>query len=525
MDIMQTIYGEFGGDQFGANLVAMDFNGDGYDDMIVRSNKWNETGVYDNNYYPGKIYFFWGGPDFDNIPDFVIEGQWHKQFGGSYAETSMCNAGDMNGDGMDDLALNCNYDHQSTAYKSIAIFLGRQVPLTEPDYVITFPLTFVEPRALGDINDDGKHDLAINGYSYGRYPPFCYIWTILNEAPYLFRSSVFEGYMYLSGVGDVNADGYDDAYLTMPINPTTGTEMRAVLFFGDTTASMSDSLAISEYIGDPGSTAYPLGDINDDGYDDFIGYQNQDLEYHYIWLGSSGFDSTPDLQISLESPDHDMHFFGMGTEYAVYGDLNNDGYDDFVLSDCYANGRSGQAGVWLGGLNVNSTIDLVLNPPTDWQFHNFGWSKAMGDFNGDGLCDLAISCPWWGTSGSFLDTGRVYVYSGNNQLEDTTTDVNDPSVPHTGIDAWDTIVYPNPCSGNTESVKVMLKGDGYKTFGEYSYTLCNIRGQAVSKGSIAPSELNRGQFILSPQNLSAGIYQIAIKRYDRIITTNRLMLF
>jgi hypothetical protein len=523
MDIMQTIYGEFNGDEFGANLLVMDFNGDGYDDLIVRSNKWNETGVYDNNYYPGKIYFYWGGPGFDNIPDFIIEGQWHKQYGGSYAETRMCDAGDMNGDGFEDLALNCNYDHQSTAYKSTAVFLGRQVPQTEPDYIITYPQTFVEPRALGDINGDGFDDIAINGVHFDRYPPFCYIWTDLESQPVLFRNMTIDGSIKLSGVGDVNGDGYDDAYLSMPFNPTNSLLQRAVLFYGDSIGSMSDSLVISDNIYHGGSTSYPLGDLNGDGYGDFIGYM--DFVSHYIWLGSATMSASPDLQLSYDTNEYLMYFGAGSGVYAVYGDLNGDGYDDFVCSDNTANSNNGQAGIWLGGQNVNATVDLVLDPPSNWEGRNYGWTKAIGDFNGDGLDDIAISCPWWGTGGSFLDTGRIYVYSGNTELEDTTTGVNDPGVPQPGIDAWDTMVYPNPSSKESGSVKVILKGDGYKTSGDYSYTLYNIRGQAVSKGNIALPELNIGQFALNLQNLSAGIYQIAIKKYDRIITTNRLMLF
>jgi len=107
MDLIATMYGEFTGNEFGASLVSMDFNGDGYDDLIVKAPLWhpdNLIGQYYEMY--GKIYFYWGGPGFDNIPDFVIEGQHPKHFATdtySRRENPMVNAGDMNNDGIEDL--------------------------------------------------------------------------------------------------------------------------------------------------------------------------------------------------------------------------------------------------------------------------------------------------------------------------------------------------------------------------------------------------------------------------------------
>lgn len=74
MELINTLYGEFNGSWFGEQLVSMDYNGDGYDDVIVHAPNWNPNGVYNNGQCWGKIYFYWGGPNMDNIPDFVMEG-------------------------------------------------------------------------------------------------------------------------------------------------------------------------------------------------------------------------------------------------------------------------------------------------------------------------------------------------------------------------------------------------------------------------------------------------------------------
>ncbi|HRY84048.1 MAG TPA: VCBS repeat-containing protein, partial [Candidatus Cloacimonadota bacterium] len=385
MDLMNTFYGEFNGDEFGAQMIVMDYNGDGYDDLIVLSNMWNGTGVYNSEYFLGKIYFYWGGPVFDNIPDFVLEGQQQNDFTGYPTNIpGMCNAGDMNADGIEDLAITRSYDNVGGIYKSLDLYLGRAIPQPIPDYVITYPQATLFPRWLGDINNDGKADLAINGlYDVSNSTPFSYIWTDLASAPVLFRSSIYRGAFFLSGVGDVNNDGFADSFMGTPLSNSY--DVKASLYYGDATASMSDSLVISEYLYQEAQiNARALGDINGDGFDDFIGYS--DWVYHYIWLGSSELDSIPDLQLSLNTDDHDMITFSRGARvYAVHGDLNGDGFDDFVCSDPGAHGWNGQAGVWLGGPNVNATVDLVLDPPTDWQWRNFGHSKAVGDFNGYGL--------------------------------------------------------------------------------------------------------------------------------------------
>ena len=97
MDLIATLQGEFYGSNFGSSVVSMDYNGDGYDDLIVKSRYWNPTGVYNEQMMYGKIYFFWGGPGFDNIPDFVIEGQHRGHFRDDYYAGQLVNAGDLNG--------------------------------------------------------------------------------------------------------------------------------------------------------------------------------------------------------------------------------------------------------------------------------------------------------------------------------------------------------------------------------------------------------------------------------------------
>ncbi|GAB1366349.1 hypothetical protein MASR1M36_12200 [Candidatus Cloacimonadaceae bacterium] len=94
MDLLTRIDGEFNGSKLGHTMVSLDYNGDGYQDLVSLARAWNPTGVYDQYNAWGKLYFFYGGTDFNNVADYSFSGNWVNQYVG-YID----NAGDVNGDG------------------------------------------------------------------------------------------------------------------------------------------------------------------------------------------------------------------------------------------------------------------------------------------------------------------------------------------------------------------------------------------------------------------------------------------
>lgn len=70
-----------------------DINGDGYDDMVISGYAEESVG--------GRVFIYFGGPEFDTIPDWVLTGhQYAEDFG-----ISLGSRVDLNMDGFDDIIV------------------------------------------------------------------------------------------------------------------------------------------------------------------------------------------------------------------------------------------------------------------------------------------------------------------------------------------------------------------------------------------------------------------------------------
>ncbi len=123
----------------------------------------------------------------------------------------------------------------------------------------------------------------------------------------------------------------------------------------------------------------------------------------------------------------------LGWSIAGGGDFNGDGVDDFVVSAVGENvggqNAAGAAYVVYGqaGANVASTftsstdLDALVTSGKAAKFtgsaaqDHFGASVAMGDFNGDGLADIAVGAP--GSSAGGTDAGQTrFIYGSQAHL-------------------------------------------------------------------------------------------------------------
>jgi hypothetical protein len=185
----------------------------------------------------------------------------------------------------------------------------------------------------------------------------------------------------LAGVGDINQDGFEDLAVGQHGSNT-------FIYFGsknfDTTADLSFPF-FAWHIGH--------GDINGDGISDLL---LTPMGTIYIYYGGTNFDAIPD-----DSVVNNASYFGWNF---ACGDINKDGYDDLVVW-----GADTKVFVYLGGAKISTQpIYILQGPPFYFGFNGL----AIGDVNGDGYEDLAVS-----TTPPSPQPDSTYIYFGGMQLD------------------------------------------------------------------------------------------------------------
>jgi hypothetical protein len=162
-------------------------------------------------------------------------------------------------------------------------------------------------------------------------------------------------------------------------------------------------------------------------------------------LGATFYDMATDSgnHSELYGP-HDNSRFGTSL---AFGDINNDGYNDTLISAIYydvtAGGSEGAVYVFYGS---SSTPDEIydLNNSDNWDIRiegsnsdAFGYDLATGDFNNDGYDDIVISAP--NAAGGGGNSGEVYVIYGVDFASGTvlTDAANNANITIIGGDADD----------------------------------------------------------------------------------------
>lgn len=429
---------------------AGDVNNDGYDDLLVGAP------MYDNAAgNSGRVVLYLGSATgLSPTPGWTFEGDQNA------AELGACvaGAGDVNGDGYDDVIVAASYydkDHPDAG--RVYVFYGEAGGLpAEPSWEIWGDI----PKAhlgrsvdgAGDVNGDGYDDVVIGSFNYrnpdikeGRayvyhggpgglsYTP---AWMAEGNQAYAYFA------MAVAGAGDVNADGYDDILIGAPNYDAGPNENagRAYLFLSDSTGVAADPVwifegtEVNEYLG---RSVDGAGDLNNDGYDDVIvgapGFdgdeQNEGLVL--VFYGTaSGVSATPGL--SMEGNNAEAQY---GFSVAGVGDINNDGYDDAGAgAHTYSNGAAleGKAFVYPGGGEGLSSIH-AWSAEGNMINVTFGYCiAAAGDINNDGYDDIAVGSPDY--TDDQLNEGRVFVYAMGPDTAAPVVEVGSPN----GGEIWNT---------------------------------------------------------------------------------------
>ena len=396
-----------------------------------------------------------GGAEIESEIDHDLEFS-HSSFLGwsteNHAGQSVSIAGDVNGDGFDDILIGSyGYTDGSDMIGMVYLLLGnedgwnRNIPLyhyADASFYGEYHNDYAgySLSGAGDVNDDGYDDFLIGAHlndEGGVYGGQVYLFfgkesgwsrfTNLSSADASFIGSAYQGLgKGLSGLGDVNGDGIDDFAIGAP----NGYSYNGVtyVFFGnsggwqmDMNMTNADVYYTGGYNNKLGETLTEVGDVNNDGYNDIL-IGSYDLTYGkaYLVLGrssnwSSGSISSKGLMFYSNEYNSGAGFV------AGPGDVNGDGYDDILIgaphSDPKGDSSAGQTYLIFGkesgwsGTRYLSDSDASFTGEGSSQNSGYAVSKA-GDMNGDGYADFVIGA--WGNDQAGEDAGRTYVVLGKS---------------------------------------------------------------------------------------------------------------
>jgi len=497
MNIIAQFLGEHHSSRFGMSLASLDLNHDGYIDLIVGSPSYGY--VYNTSPSRGKVYIYFGGPTFNSITQAAVtlEGTYNGTTG--IRLNDVINVGDVSGDGYDDLYIYAtDYGAPSSQVQRLMFFYGGTSNLNTPDHIIYFAqnTNIVYLCKLGDVNGDSFDDIGVTYYTTGQFRVFSiYLGGSFTENVIMTYSYYLStGICAVCGIGDINNDGYDDFTIAYTNNdPNTGYHLINI-YYGNSTGVYTNPQTLIQTQQPITKISRPLGDMNNDGYDDFMGYLSN--AGTHVWLGADN------LNTAIPSFNLVPGWTGDETSRTlVHGDFNHDGYEDGVG----ASYNLREVDVYLGRAIPNGTSDLMMH---QYLYDNFGLSLTTGDYNADGFCDIAISAPNennpWPT-GDFY--GFVFVYGGNVQLADTTVGNEDETLPAPDPAVMSLIAYPNPLPTRTALLKIELTGSGYKTADNPMLEIYNIKGQRLC---FQPIQANKST-TLDTSSLNSGIYVIKVR--------------
>ncbi len=377
--------------------AAGDLNGDGLNEFLIASPGY-QSGTGKVYVFPGLPYG-WSSPLNPGLALARITGQHEADnFGQVMAPT-----GDVNGDGFDDILLSAFtwYPSEGNTAGGIALVLGRSYGETWPSLLTAADAFFTGP-------DNSQSGRAV------------------------------------TGLGDVDGDGFDDFAIGSPYADHEGTNEGAVFVYYGGEAMDGGTLAAAPTIlyGEAdndtfGTAVQGVGDVDGDGFPDLVvGAPDSDVNGSksgtlYLFSGGARWPAEVTVADAVAVIRGDEENRQCAANLARPTDFNGDGWMDLVIGDRHPDlfGGVGVAVfIFQGGPGgaLAQGGEFTLNQADAVAVEEGGTDAGrgtpvdlMGDQNGDGKDDLIIGFEFYGelSGAGVLALGRDFE-AGNQVMAD-----------------------------------------------------------------------------------------------------------
>lgn len=462
---------------------AGDLNGDGIGDFAVGAALADAGPVVD----AGAVYVVFGQngsrPAFESLGNLGGVRGFRIQGAGSNDQLGFATApaGDINGDGIDDLILGAgDADTAGTDSGAAYVVFGRSsafpasLSVTQLDGSIGFRLTGAAANdgagfgvaGVGDFNGDGRDDLAVGapGFDipglgstgaafvvYGRnsFPASLALASLDASTGLRIEGAAagdFAGQRIAAG--DINGDGRADLLIGAPGRDDAADRAGSAYVLYGRAGPLPATLNLASINGTNGFRLdgartedyagynVAVADLNGDGFGDLIlAAPNADLPgrpdagtTHVLFGGM--VPRPPSIALDSIAAPAGFRFEGeiggySGIEASSAGDVDGDQFADLILTDV-SGGELAQGGAHVirGRLQFPSIIraadldgDLGFTIRGALADEYAGISAAGGDFNGDGLGDLLVGSTR--RSVNNVDAGVAYLVFGFELFNDS----------------------------------------------------------------------------------------------------------
>jgi hypothetical protein len=412
-----TIYGAEANDHLAEDVLATgDFNGDDFADALIAAR--HADGPGNSRTDAGEVYVVFGSAGMSGFVDIASAQQDVTIYGADDGDllAASAAAGDVNGDGNDDILLGIRdgdgpANARSNAGEAYVIFgsptLSGSIDLAAGEADVIIYGTRANDHlglslASGDFSGDGTADILVTApWAYGPGDPP----RLAGEAYVIFGSPD------LSGTIDIASSQQDFTIYGVDIQDELGNAAA-----GDLNGDGVDDVVLVAFRGDGPLNARPTaGDA-------------------YALFGPVVQGGVVDLALS----EHDLTIYGVDSDdklaqyvyFLTVGDFNGDSLDDILLGTAAADGPensrnlSGESYVIFGLPALGGTIDLASAEEIVTIYGAADGDKAAsvaaGDVYGNGFDEVIVAAPYAdGVSKSRPACGEAYVISLGDSDGDT----------------------------------------------------------------------------------------------------------